>query len=165
MNSAFAEMFRYNRWANDTLLAACRGLTDEQLDAQIPGISGTVRVLLMHMVGGQQTFVLRTKGRQHEGELTRGSQWPGWDRLLAIASETNDELITIAEGIDAETMVDLPYQGKTFRFPRVFFLVHAMEHGTEHRTEIKVALLQMGIETPDLDGWFYAAAMGSGEEV
>jgi hypothetical protein len=28
-----------------------------------------------------------------------------------------------------------------------------------------VALAQMGIETPDLDGWSYASAMGYGAEV
>jgi hypothetical protein len=40
-----------------------------------------------------------------------------------------------------------------------------VEHGVEHRTEIKVALAKMGIETPDLDAWSYAGAMGYGAEV
>ena len=35
----------------------------------------------------------------------------------------------------------------------------------EHRTELKIALAQMGIETPDLDGWNYAMARGYGQEV
>jgi uncharacterized damage-inducible protein DinB len=135
------------------------------MDAVIPGISGTVRVLLMHFVGGQRTFVLRTQGRQHEGELRRESAWPGWDELSRIAASTNDELVAIAEVLEPEAEVDLPYFGKTYRFPVRFFLVHAAEHGVEHRTEIKVALAQMGIETPDLDGWSYASAMGYGAEV
>ena len=62
-------------------------------------------------------------------------------------------------------MVDLSYMAKTYRFPVRFFLVHAAEHSLEHRTEIKVALASLGIETPDLDGWNYAAAMWYGEEV
>lgn len=35
----------------------------------------------------------------------------------------------------------------------------------EHRTEVKVGLNQLGIETPDLDAWNYAAAKGYGTEV
>jgi hypothetical protein len=35
----------------------------------------------------------------------------------------------------------------------------------EHRTEIKVSLNHLGIETPDLDGWSYSDAAGYGEEV
>jgi uncharacterized damage-inducible protein DinB len=164
MGDACAEMLRYNRWANDALLQACRSLTDEQLDAVMPGVSGTVRVLLLHIVGGQQTFVLRTQGRQHEGELHRGSTWPGWDTVLDIARTTNDELIGVAESLKPDAEVGLPWLGKTYRFPVRFFLVHAAEHGVEHRTEIKLALAQMGVATPDLDAWSYAEAMGYGVE-
>jgi uncharacterized damage-inducible protein DinB len=165
VNKPLAEMLRYNKWATGALLQACGGLSDEQLDARPAGVSGTVRVLLMHIVGGQQTQVLRTRGRQHEGELTRASGWPGWEELLRLAEESGDELIGIAEALDAEVDVDLPYQGKTYRYSKSFFLVHAVEHGVEHRTEIKVALNKMGVQTPDLDGWAYSAAMGYGTEV
>ena len=165
MNKALAEMFRYNAWANRELFGACRSLTEEQLDMHIPGISGSVRELLMHIAGGQQTFVLRTKGRQHEGELERESDWPGIETVIHIVASTSDELIAIAEQLKDNAEVDLPYQGKAYRYPKRFFLVHAMEHSTEHRTEVKVALAHIGIETPDLDGWSYAESADYGEEI
>jgi uncharacterized damage-inducible protein DinB len=165
VNQPLAEMLRYNKWANHELFDACRALSDEQLDATVQGVSGTVRVLLLHVAGGQQTFVLRTQGRQHEGELTRWSKWPGWDALLAILALSSDQLITIAGEIDPDAMVDLPWQGKVFRFPKSFFLVHAVEHGVAHRTEVKVALGTMGVATPDLDGWQWAASAGYGREL
>ncbi len=164
MSKDLAEMFRYNAWANRELFNACRLLTEEQLDLHIRGISGSVRELLMHIAGGQQTFILRTKGRQHEGELGRQSAWPGIETVIHIAESTSDELITIAEQLKDNEEVDLPYQDKTYRFPRRFFLVHAMEHSTEHRTEVKVALAHVGIETPDLDGWNYSQSAGYGQE-
>jgi uncharacterized damage-inducible protein DinB len=157
-----AQMLRYNRWANLQLIEACRAMTDEQLDARLPGLSGSVRVLLVHIVGGQQTFVLRTQGRQHEGELDRDSPWPGFDRLQDIAVGTSDRLIEIAEALDEDQDVDLPFMGEVYRFPRSFFLAHAVHHGAEHRTEIRVALKQLGVPAPDLDGWAYASAMGYG---
>ena len=165
MNKDLAEMFRYNAWANRELFSACRSLTEEQLDIHIQGISGSVRELLMHIAGGQQTFILRTKGRQHEGELGRQSDWPGIETVIQITASTSDELITIAEQLKDNEVVDLSYQGKTYRYPKRFFLVHAMEHSTEHRTEVKVALAHIGIDTPDLDGWNYSQSAGYGQEI
>ena len=165
MNEPLAEMFRYNRWATLTLIDACRALSDEQLAARLPGCSGSVRETLLHLVGGQQTFVLRTRGRQHEGELNRSSGWPGFETLRAIAAESSEALIAIAEQLDQGRDVDLPYAGKRYRFPVAFFLVHALEHGVEHRTEIKLALAQIGVVTPDLDGWQYAESQDYGREL
>lgn len=165
MNKAFADTLRYNRWANEQLFSFCRGLDDAQLDARGAGASGTVRVLLTHIAGGQQTFVLRTQGRQHEGQLNRTSPWPGFEALTDIVRQSSDDLIAIAESLAGDEQVDLPYMGKTYRFPTSFFLVHAVEHGVEHRTEIKLTLGSLGIESPDLDGWAWGAAAGFGTEV
>lgn len=165
MNKGLAEVFEYNRWANLRLIDACRALGDEHLDARVPGTSGTVRELLLHVVGGQQTLVLRTMGRQHEGELNRSSAWPGFDVLRELAERTSDQLVEIAAGLDGDAEVALPYVGRTFRYPKRFFLAHAAEHGVEHRTEIKLALAQLGVQTPDLDGWEYSTAAGYGREV
>lgn len=44
-------------------------------------------------------------------------------------------------------------------------MVQAIEHGVEHRTEIKVTMAELGVDRPDLDGWFYSEAAGSGQEV
>ncbi len=163
MNPALVGIFRYNRWANLTLIDACCDLSDEQLDSKLAAASGTLRELLLHIVGGQQTCVLRTMGRQHEGELTRYSPWPGFESLRDIAVRSSDDLISIAESLDADADVELAWRGTSYRFPKSFFLVHAAEHSVEHRTELKLSLAAVGVETPDLDGWAYAAAMGYGQ--
>lgn len=97
--------------------------------------------------------------------MTRRSAWPGINRLIELAEATSEELIAIAGELDDEEEVDLPYLGKTYRYPKRFFLVHAMEHSVEHRTEVKLALAQMGVETSDLDGWPYSMVAGYGQEV
>jgi uncharacterized damage-inducible protein DinB len=166
MSKALADCLRYNRWASLSLIDACRGLTEEQLDTRATRSSRSVRELLQHIVGSELTFVLRTKGRQHEGESRYvEATWPGLDVLQEVAASSGDELIAIAAGLDEDGLVALPYQGKTFEYPRSFFLLHAIEHGVEHRTEIKVTLALIGIATPDLDGWLYAPAAGYGREI
>ena len=165
MNRPLAEMLRYNHWANRRLFEACRALTAEQLARRMPEASGSVGELLLHIAGGQQTFVLRTRGRQHEGEFTRQSPWPGFDAVFKALDVSSQELVLIAEGLDVDSEVDLPWMGKAYRFPVSFFLVHAMAHGVEHRTEVKLTLSHFGFETPDLDAWSYAPEAGYGQEV
>ena len=121
MSAPLAHLFRYNRWANLLLIDACGELTDEQLDARGSGTSGSIRELLIHVMGGQQTFILRTQG--------------------------------------------LPWRGKVYRYPMSFFLLHALEHGVEHRTEIKVTMAGLGVKRPDLDAWPYSEAAGYGKEI
>ena len=165
MSKALADCLRYNRWANLALLDACRRLTEEQLDARATQSSRSVRELFSHVVASELTFVLRTKGRQHEGESRHVEPWPGWDVLREVASSSGDDLIAIAVRLDENELVALPFKGKTYGYPKGFFLLHAIEHGVEHRTEIKVTLALTGIATPDLDGWFYSQAAGYGGEV
>jgi uncharacterized damage-inducible protein DinB len=165
VNVALAEAFRYNRWANLKLLDACELLSDGQLDQAVPGTYGTIRRTLLHIVGGQQTDVLRTMGRQHEGELTGSSAWPGFALLRDVASSSSDDLLRIAEGLDQDRQVTLPYMGKRLQFPTSFFLAYALTHGVEHRTQIVITIAQMGLTVPDLDGWPYAGTMGYGLEV
>ena len=160
MNQPLQEMFRYNRWANLTLLNACRQLDDKQLQAHSLGVSGSVAELLTHLVGAQQTFVLRTKGRQNEGEMGRQTTWPGLETLIDIAKSTSDELVEIAEGLEHDREAVLSYGGSSYKLPVSFLLTHALEHGVEHRTEVKVSLAIIGVNTPDLDGWSYASASG-----
>jgi len=165
MNAPLAEVLKYNAWATLRLLEDCRELEPAVLDTRPAGATGTIRELLVHIVGAQQTFALRTKGRQHEGELARKSPFPGWDALIAAARTSGDELVAIATALESDENVDLPYVGKTFRFPKSFFVVHAIEHGADHRAEIRMGLRSLGIETRDLDGWEFGAAMGYGAEI
>ena len=165
MNEPLAEMFRYSKWANLQLLDACRELPDEVLDATVIGAYGAIRETLRHIAGGQEDFVSRTRGRQHEGELRPGTSWPGVDRLAEILTRTSDELIAIAESLGEDREIDLPFQGKNYRFPTSFFLTHAVAHGNEHRAQITLMLAQGGLVSPDLDGWAYANAAGYGTEV
>jgi len=85
--------------------------------------------------------------------------------LRDVLTSAGEQLIAIAAGLDEDELVVLPYQGKRFEYPKGFFLLHAFQHGVEHRTEIKVTLALNGIDTPDLDGWFYSEAAGYGREV
>jgi uncharacterized damage-inducible protein DinB len=46
--STFLEFILYNNWANQKVLEACQNLTEEQLNATIPGAYGTIRDTCIH---------------------------------------------------------------------------------------------------------------------
>jgi uncharacterized damage-inducible protein DinB len=165
MSEALADCLRDNRWANQMLIDACSGLTEEQLNTRARQSSRSARDLLSHIVGSELTFALRTKGRQNEGESRRVDTWPGFEVLREVAASSGDDLIAIAAGLDEDDLVALPFRGKKYEYPKSFFLLHAIEHGVEHRTEIKLTLALTDIDTPDLDGWSYSEAAGYGREV
>lgn len=38
---------------------------------------------------------------------------------------------------------------------RSLLLLQAINHGTEHRSQIATILTQLGVEAPEMDGWTY----------
>ncbi len=164
MNEGLVELFEYNLWATGTLIEGCRAASADYLHARVAGATDTVAALFTHLVGGQQTFALRTRGRQHEGELNRRSTFPGWDELARLANASGRELLGAARGMNGDEQVGLSWQGATRYLPLRFILMHAIEHAMEHRTEIKMAFRAQGFETPDLDGWSYGAFKGYGAD-
>src|SRR5206468_10813517 len=80
------EAFRHNAWANATVIDACRGLSDDQLDATAPGTFGSIIRTLRHVVGNEGWFIeLLT------GELpawTAGIREAGLDQLERDAAES-----------------------------------------------------------------------------
>ena len=152
----FAEMLRFNEWANRTLFDACRALDDAQLDERAAGISASVRELLTHIATGQQTIVVRMAG----GQQPSWAAWPGFDALEEALSSSGDELMTRAEALEANSTVEVRRGEAAYLVPESFFLVLALAHGVEHRTEIKIALNAIGVSTPDLDSWAYGEARG-----
>ncbi len=163
MNTPLAHLFRYNAWANERVIEACRGLTDEQLDAAGSAAFGSVRSTLLHVIYGQYAFLARVGGEAQDARAL-APQWAGFDALESVALETSRALITAASALGDDADLVLSYGGKSYCYPKSFFFVHAIQHGVEHRTQIGVMLAAFGHDTPDLDGWAFAASAGLGVE-
>jgi uncharacterized damage-inducible protein DinB len=67
MTGTLLELFRHKTWATLRLIEYCQGLTDEHLDATIPGTFGTIRETLRHLVGADEGyFSILTRKRLSE---------------------------------------------------------------------------------------------------
>lgn len=163
-NAPLARMFEYNAWANDRIIDACRQLSDVQLDAPSSTVFGSIRNTLLHAIYGQYSFLARLEGRAHDPRSISPT-WAGFDALAAVAAETSAALTNAARHLSGDADIVLAFQGTKYRYPQSFFLMHAIQHGTEHRTQIGVMLARPGHEAPNLDGWEFAASAGLGVEV
>ena len=158
MGPLFVEAFRYHRWANLHLLGVCAGLKEDQLDLTSPGTYGTVRATLLHLIGAEQGYIQRLGGS--ERRLTRDSAFPGVDALRMEAERSADELIALAQRIEADDEFEADFQDGRYRLKKGVVLLQALHHGNDHRTHICTILGAHGLAYGDMDVWAYADVTG-----
>ena len=160
--NTIVELFRHNTWANLKTIAACEEFTEEQLNATIPGLFGSVRAILGHIIGSELSYVHRVNGRVRDRLPERGV-FPGFDALKADAIWCGDELVQLALNAGPGEVVQQKYQGETIQYPLTSLMTQAITHSVEHRAHISTILTEQGIEPPDTSGWAYMDEMGQME--
>jgi uncharacterized damage-inducible protein DinB len=73
---------------------------------------------------------------------------------------TGSGLIEWAPRIGADDTVEIDWDGTPVELPKAILLTQAINHATEHRSQIMTILTQLGIEPPELDGWTYFEDQG-----
>ena len=155
MATIIADFFKFNLWANLRVLDACAGLDDAQLDATIRGTFGSVRETLVHICAAEEGYVQRFTGQRLEPGLHKDDLFPGFDELRRRVRQSGEGLIAIAEQFDAAQVLHLSYQGQLYDVPAIFVLIQAINHATDHRSQVATVLSQQDVTLPELDGWSY----------
>ncbi len=156
MNTALAELFRHNLWANRRLLDLCAGLNDDLLNASTPGTFGPVRDTLHHIVKAEEGYLHRLLTQQSTQSGTSTGDLPGIEELRERASRSGNGLVEVAERFQPGEVLQVPWDnGDVYDIPAVVFLVQAINHATEHRAQVLTILSQQGIAVPDLSAWGY----------
>ena len=153
MASILVRLFEHNRWANLRAVAACAGLADAQLDASVHGTAGSVRETLMHIAGAEQRYAQRLSGREPTYNERDGGRWPGTEQLKQALDESGRALIELAGRADSDETLTLEYQGRSHPLPTSTLYTQAINHATEHRSQIATILTQQGVTPPDYSGW------------
>ncbi len=150
-------LFGHNQWANLRLLELCATLSDEQLDATIIGVYGNIRSTLQHIVVAERSYLLRISTgqpyRRPEGAppltIAEMQEW---------AHASGQGLIEWAPKVQASDTVQVNWDGVMNAVPSTILLTQAINHATEHRSQIMAILTQLGIEPPELDSWTFFRA-------
>lgn len=151
-------MFRHHLWANLSILEACQHLSEDQLDASAVGSYGSIIETLRHTVRAERSYFSRIS----TGELYQAPQdEPPLDfaTMQATVQWTGEGLIEWAHKVQAEDTVEVMWDGEPRQVPKTIITTQVIEHGHEHREQVKTILTQLGIEPPDLQAWAYFEEM------
>jgi uncharacterized damage-inducible protein DinB len=151
--SILTRLFEHNHWANLRTVAACTDLSDAVLDATVLGTASSIRETLMHIAGAEQRYIHRLAGRQPIYSERAG--WPGAAALRHELDASGRALIDLAGRADPDEVLAGEYQGRPYAIPAATLYVQAINHATEHRSQIATILTQQGIEPPDVSGWVW----------
>jgi uncharacterized damage-inducible protein DinB len=150
------EFFRHNTMMNRRLVEACRKLTPEQLEATATGTFGSVAATLVHIANSQESYAARLLDIERPRHRP-GEPFPGFEALAARFARGDAQLEEAATraGEDRTVQVTGDDPPGTWRMPVALFLLQAVNHGTEHRSQVATILTQLGVEPPEMDGWAY----------
>lgn len=147
-------LYHHHLWANLRLLQACATLTPEQLETSHIGAYGSIIEILEHIVGGEQSYFSRIstgkplQRQENQAPMTLAEMEESLRR-------TGAGFIEWAAKVQPTDTVEIDWDGIMRDVPKTILLTQVINHGTEHREQIKVILTQLGIEAPDLQGWAY----------
>ncbi len=146
-------LFSHNLWANLNLLEVCKKLTDEQLDSTLDGTYGSIRETFQHIARAERAYFSRVS----TGELF---QWEGnepitLDEIGKSLRISGEGFIEWAPKVKADDAVTIDWDGTMRDVPKTILLTQAINHATEHRSQIMTILTHLDIQPPDLDGWTY----------
>jgi uncharacterized damage-inducible protein DinB len=150
------EFFRHNAMMNRRLIEACRQLSPEQLGATATGTYGSIGVTLVHIANAQEGYAARLLDTERPERLQE-DPFPGFEALAERFAHGDAQLEEAAARGDQDREVQVTGDdppGK-WSMPVSLFLLQAVNHGTEHRSQVATILTQLGVEPPEMDGWTY----------
>jgi uncharacterized damage-inducible protein DinB len=152
--------FAHHVWATLRLIDSCVDLSAEELETNVPGTRGPMLETILHVVGGDASdlFIL-TGDHAHDVDVER--------MPLAEAREVmerNGSAWTelISGSLDPDTVVREVDDTDGYQrwAPLGFRLASALQHGTDHRSQICTALTTLGMEPPKIDVMNFGVAVG-----
>jgi uncharacterized damage-inducible protein DinB len=157
----FAEFFRHNTMMNRRLVEACQPIPPEQLGATATGTYGSIGATLVHIANSQVGYAARLLETERPERLPE-DPFPGFQALterFTLGDAQLEQAATLA-GQDRKVQVTGDDPPGAWWMPVSLFLLQAVNHGTEHRSQVATILTQLGVEPPEMDGWAYFLESG-----
>jgi uncharacterized damage-inducible protein DinB len=166
MMDLVVEFFRHNAMMNRQLVEACRQLSPEQLGATATGTYGSIGATLVHTANAQEGYAARLLDTERPERLPE-DPFPGFEVLAERFANGDAQLEEAARqaGRDRKVQVTGDDPPGTWWMPVSLFLLQAVNHGTEHRSQVATIMTQRRVEPPEMDGWTYFFASGQMVEV
>jgi uncharacterized damage-inducible protein DinB len=159
--SMLERLYDHHRWANLRLIDACSSLPDASLAASAEGTYGPIRETLVHLVAASCRYVELLSGEEpFPGAVREADGWPGWERLRDAADRAGRRLGELAAAVpEGQRLVGESRRRGHFDLPAEVVLAQVLEHGAEHRTQVRAAITTLGMEPPEVDAWVWGEGL------
>jgi len=148
-------LFEYNRWANQLMLATAAQLTPEQFTQPTTFSFGSVRGTLIHILDAENMWRhLCQTSCVIDPRLTESEPFPTLDSIAAYYQREADDWQAYLNSLtDSDLEGILRYEVADGLRERVLWqcLVHVVNHGTQHRSEVAQMLTDFGHSPGGLD--------------
>lgn len=154
------QLFRYNAWANERVLALCRELDPARLGESAGGTISTAGETLKHLAMVEDAYLtmltggdVQTLSNSREALIENDLGW--FARRLATISEGYAALLAQRDPAFLNDALHVPW----FSFPMTARdgLIQVVTHSTQHRAQVFSFLGGLGVTVPELD---YVAMLG-----
>ena len=157
------QQYAYTSWATRQVLETAAALTPEQLHAPGAAGHGSVRDTLIHLMRTHRGWLSWWDGSLPPDEAYRlkmdPAAYPDIPSLLAAWSEIERQTAAFLAGLsdaDAEKAFAWDFRnGRTSGMPLWGMMLHVMNHGTQHRSEVAAMLTGFGHSPGNLDLLFF----------
>jgi uncharacterized damage-inducible protein DinB len=160
------EFFRHNAMMNERLIETCSQLSPEQIGATAVGTYGTIGATLVHIANAQEGYAARLLDVERPERLPE-DPFPGFEAVAEHFVHGNAQLEEAAARGNQDRKIQVTGDDPpgTWWMPVSLYLLQAVNHGTEHRSQLATILTQLGIQPPEMDGWTYFFDSGHMVEV
>jgi uncharacterized damage-inducible protein DinB len=158
--SILEKLLEHNNWANNQIMKACATLSDAQLDSEPKSATqGSIRSTLFHLATSQRGY-LRLLMLPVEERRQRLPE-PAFEELQGILAASGDGLVALAHDEARLLHMERVQTTDGYLAEPWMVMVQIIDHGTEHREQIKSMITALGVTPPSIDGWDYAEAVGA----
>jgi len=156
-------LYRYNRWANRTVLETVGALTFDQFNQRLGGSFPSVRETLVHLMGAEWVWLERWKGVSPKA-LLNAAEFPDLDSIKTRWRDIEREQMDFVGQVTDESLKGpLRYvnlKGQPFEYPLGRAMQHLINHGSYHRGQVTNFLRQLGAQPAATDLLVYFEVEG-----
>lgn len=162
-------IWEYNYWANRRLLDRAEGLTQEQLTEHADYMWDTVLRTMTHVLSAEWIWRQRVQEGVSPTQIWDRSKFGTLAELRAAWEEEEAAMRGYLDGlIEADLNRVISYKnaaGEAFQRPLWQLLTHVVNHGTQHRSEVALALTNYELSPGDMDITLYLTQLEAQEAV
>lgn len=139
--------YGYNTWANARILAAAAGLTDEQFTAPGSASFSSVRDTLVHTMWAQWIWLSRWHGKPSPSPFDP-AEYPDLAAVRVRWAEIDRDTDAFVAGVDDAALEGIcryvNSRNEPMGYPLWQQMLHQVNHGTQHRSEVATILTGYG---------------------